>query len=114
MLSAVRCGVSPSRPLCVCVCVQMFLSPMVRVPACCAVLSFGNKRLYFRDQLAKLLTSESRYGTIGLTVRRDHLFEDSYERLRNLSAEEMRGKIVVTFEGEKGADAGGLRREWYR
>ena len=48
-----------------------------------------------------------------ISVRRASVLADSYQQLRMRSAEELRGKLVVTFVGEDGVDAGGLTREWY-
>lgn len=46
-------------------------------------------------------------------VRREHVFEDSYRELHRRSAEEMKSRLYVVFEGEEGQDAGGLLREWF-
>ena len=41
------------------------------------------------------------------------MFEDSFHQLRMRTAEELRGRLQVNFQGEEGIDAGGLTREWY-
>jgi E3 ubiquitin-protein ligase HUWE1 len=41
------------------------------------------------------------------------LFEDSFHQLRFRTPSEMKGRLVVSFHGEEGIDAGGLTREWY-
>lgn len=87
------------------------LSVLVSHPPCCSLLSFDNKRTYFRSAMRKL--RHRRQGSLRVAVRRDRVFEDSYNTLRLRSAEEMRQRINVTFQGEDGVDAGGLTREWY-
>lgn len=57
---------------------------------------------------------ERHYGTLRLQVRRERVFEDSYEKLRMHTPEEMRYKLSVAFVGEEGIDAGGVTREWYQ
>lgn len=54
-----------------------------------------------------------RSGVCRINVRRDNVLSDSFRQLRMKSANEMRSKLVVTFTGEEGVDAGGLTREWY-
>jgi hypothetical protein len=56
----------------------------------------------------------STYGSLRLTVRRDNIFADSFFQLRVKTAEEMRLKLNITFQGEEGIDAGGVTREWYQ
>lgn len=40
------------------------------------------------------------------------VFEYSFHQLRVRNAEEMRGRLHITFQNEDGIDAGGLTREW--
>ena len=54
-----------------------------------------------------------RYGSIRLHIRRDHVFEDAYHQLCLRNAEEMRGRLHITFRNEQGVDAGGLSREFF-
>lgn len=88
------------------------MSAMVRVPQCCFLLSFNNKRPYFRAQLEKLMP-EYRRGVVPIHVRRSQLFLSSYDALKDMSPEKMRGRLQVHFAGEEGVDAGGVTREWY-
>ncbi|CAN0423268.1 unnamed protein product, partial [Hapterophycus canaliculatus] len=44
---------------------------------------------------------------------RFQVFEYSFHQLRVRNAEEMRGRLHITFQNEDGIDAGGLTREWY-
>ncbi len=91
------------------------LSPLVQVSRCRTHLAFDNKRNYFSAHLRKLRQTASRRhgGSIRLQVRRDQVFEDSFNSLRMRTGEEMRGKFHITFYREEGIDAGGLTREWY-
>ena len=43
---------------------------------------------------------------------RPQVFEYSFHQLRVRNAEEMRGRLHITFQNEDGIDAGGLTREW--
>ncbi|CAN0465592.1 unnamed protein product, partial [Ectocarpus sp. 8 AP-2014] len=68
----------------------------------------------FRSQLRRLRQhSTRRYGSLRLTVPRSQVFEYSFHQLRVRNAEEMRGRLHITFQNEDGIDAGGLTREWY-
>lgn len=42
----------------------------------------------------------------------NQVFEYSFHQLRVRNAEEMRGRLHITFQNEEGIDAGGLTREW--
>lgn len=84
--------------------------PLVALSPMC--ISFENKRLYFRQKL-KQLREGTRNEPIRLNVRRNLVFMDSFHQLRIRNGEEMKGKMVVHFQGEEGVDAGGLTREWY-
>lgn len=56
---------------------------------------------------------QSFHGSLRIQVRRNHVFEESFQALRSKTADEMRRKMIVSFHGEEGMDAGGLTREWY-
>lgn len=58
--------------------------------------------------------SRGQYRPLSISVRRDHVFEDSFNQLRMQNPEAFRGKLSVTFSGEEGVDAGGLTREWFQ
>ncbi|KAK9861005.1 hypothetical protein WJX84_000178 [Apatococcus fuscideae] len=87
------------------------LKTLLKVPR---LIDFDNKRSYFRSR-ARSPHHEDRghYGTLRITVRREHVFEDSFHQLRMKSPGEMRAKLSVQFHGEEGIDAGGVSREWY-
>ena len=50
---------------------------------------------------------------IDIQVRRDKVFEDSYEQLKGLEADKWKGQMNVEFQDEQGIDEGGLTREWF-
>lgn len=87
-------------------------APLVRIAHLRSYLSFEVKRKYFFAKLKRLYQQGARRG-IHLQIRRNQIFEDTYQQLRGRSAEDMRGRLNVQFYGEQGIDAGGLTREWY-
>lgn len=87
-------------------------SPLITLPRCRNVLEFKNKHKYFVNKMRKLRQS-SNLVSLRLQVRRDQVFEDSFNSLRMRTAEELHGRLHVTFYREEGIDAGGLTREWY-
>jgi hypothetical protein len=78
------------------------------------VLTFENKRSYFRQGMRKLM-AQHRYadGGVRLNVRREHVLQDSFHKLGSCTAGEIRGRLTVNFRGEEAIDAGGVTREWY-
>ena len=80
------------------------------------VLEFDNKRNYFTRQLhSRARESRHPQAPLQLSVRRDHVFLDSFKSLYFKSAEEMKyGKLSIRFHGEEGVDAGGVTREWFQ
>ncbi|EDQ90913.1 uncharacterized protein MONBRDRAFT_15591 [Monosiga brevicollis MX1] len=72
------------------------------------ILDFEVKEKFFRKKI-----KPDRHRRVPLRIRRDYLFEDSYQRVMQLNAGELRGRLNVQFQGEEGIDAGGLLREWY-
>ncbi|KAH0790301.1 ubiquitin-protein ligase 1 [Histomonas meleagridis] len=52
-------------------------------------------------------------GQLRITVRRDSILTDSFRRLGNTPVNELLKHINVSFVGENGFDAGGLRRDWF-
>ncbi|KAI9885251.1 MAG: hypothetical protein M1823_002956 [Watsoniomyces obsoletus] len=80
------------------------------------VLEFDNKRNYFNRRLHTRLTETRHTQTpLQVSVRRDHVFLDSFKALYFKSGDEMKyGKLSVRFHGEEGVDAGGVTREWFQ
>jgi len=90
------------------------LRAMVTVPGCRPFLDFDVKRQWFRTCIRRLRQHASRrHGSLRLHIRRKHVFEDAYHQLQVRNAEEMRGRLHVTFTNEEGVDAGGLSREFF-
>ena len=79
------------------------------------VLEFDNKRNYFNQQLHRRPHNREHYGTLQLNVRRQRVFEDSFQYLQRKSGEQIKyGKLSVRFYDEEGVDAGGVTREWFQ
>lgn len=90
------------------------LRAMVRIPSCTTFMDFDVKRHWFRSQVRRLRQNASRrHGSLRLSIRRQRVFEDAYHQLRLRNAEEMRGRLHITFVNEEGVDAGGLSREFF-
>lgn len=79
------------------------------------VLDFDNKRNYFNQQLRRRPHTREHHGTLQLNVRRQRLFEDSFQYFHRRSGEQIKyGKLSVRFYDEEGVDAGGVTREWFQ
>jgi E3 ubiquitin-protein ligase HUWE1 len=90
------------------------LRALVQVPRCRPFLDFDVKRQFFKTQLRRLRQHASRrHGSLRLHIRRKAVFEDAYHQLRLHNADEMRGRLHITFRNEEGVDAGGLSREFF-
>ncbi|CDZ98238.1 E3 ubiquitin-protein ligase/Putative upstream regulatory element binding protein [Phaffia rhodozyma] len=77
------------------------------------VLEFDNKRSYFTQQLRRR-PHRDHGGTLQVSVRRDHVFEDSFSKFQRWSADQIKfGKLSCKFWDEEGVDAGGVAREWF-
>jgi E3 ubiquitin-protein ligase HUWE1 len=85
----------------------------VLVRHCAKLVDFDNKRAYFRQQLAKDVGPRVS-PVLHITIRRAHVFEDSFHQLAGRSGPEIaHGKLHVRFHGEDGVDAGGVTRDWF-
>ena len=81
------------------------------------VLEFDNKRNYFNRSVHAKSSHQQRpqYQPLQLSVRREHVFHDSFKSLYFKSGPEMKfGKLNIRFHGEEGVDAGGVTREWFQ
>lgn len=80
------------------------------------VLEFDNKRNYFNRSIhSRANASRPVYPPLQLSVRRDHVFHDSFRSLYFKTGDEIKyGKLNVRFHGEEGVDAGGVTREWFQ
>jgi len=78
------------------------------------VLDFDNKRTYFNRKLHNRGEIRVAHPSLQLSVRRDHVFLDSFKSLYYKSPDEIKyGKLNIRFHGEEGIDAGGVSREWF-
>ena len=50
---------------------------------------------------------------LNISVRRSHLIEDTINAVESFSEKELSRKLMVTFKGEEGIDAGGVSREFF-
>jgi len=92
------------------------LRTMVQVPPCRVFLDFDVKRQWFKTQIRRQRQQASRRSVLHrlhLQVRRKHVFEDAYLQLAPRNADEMRGRLQISFRNEEGVDAGGLSREFF-
>lgn len=90
------------------------LRAMVQIPRCRSFLDFDVKRYWFKQQVRKLRSQASRrHGNLRLNIRRQYVFEDAYRQLSMRTADELRGRLHITFASEEGVDAGGLSREFF-
>lgn len=81
------------------------------------MLDFENKRSYFHRTVHAKNTGQTRpsYPSLSISIRRKHVFHDSYRNLHYKSDDEIKyGKLNVRFHGEDGVDAGGVSREWFQ
>lgn len=76
-------------------------------------IDFDNKRAHFRSKI-KHHHDHHHHSHLRISVRRAYILEDSYNQLRMRTAQELKGRLTVHFQGEEGIDAGGLTREWYQ
>ena len=51
--------------------------------------------------------------TFNITVRRDHILDDTIQQVSNAPPDRLARKLMVTFAGEDGVDAGGVTREYF-
>ncbi|KAL9185952.1 hypothetical protein ACHAXT_003729 [Thalassiosira profunda] len=90
------------------------LKAMVKMPKCRVFLDFDVKRHWFKAQVRRLRQQASRrHGSFRLNLRRKHVFEDSFHAFIHRNADELRGRLHITFVNEEGVDAGGLSREFF-
>jgi hypothetical protein len=78
----------------------------------CSTEAFSDKYRFFAGQIRSLHSSSS-HDRVTITVDRSKVLSSSFEAMSHLRPQEWRQKLVVSFEGEAGYDAGGLTREFY-
>ncbi|KAG8795329.1 hypothetical protein FRC16_010111 [Serendipita sp. 398] len=70
---------------------------------------FRRKLIYFRSQPAMRPLS----GNVHIKVRRNYIFEDSYAEIMRQAPNDLKKRLMITFEGEPGLDYGGVSREFF-
>lgn len=92
---------------------SQFLDLVVQVPQ---ILDFESKRLIWKicmkKHIKKKLKGTDQY-EIDLQIRRNQVFDDSFEYLKSTPVESWLQKFTVEFHDEEGVDDGGLSREWF-
>lgn len=74
---------------------------------------FDNKRAHFRSKIRQQHDHQLS-GLLRISVRRAYISEDSYNQLRMRPTQDLKGRLNVQFQGEKGIDVGGLTRDRYQ
>lgn len=67
---------------------------------------FRRKLIYFRSQPAMRPPA----GNVHIKVRRNYIFEDSYAEIMRQTPNDLKKRLMITFEGEPGLDYGGVSR----
>ncbi|KAJ6559140.1 hypothetical protein DFH09DRAFT_1364911 [Mycena vulgaris] len=70
---------------------------------------YRRKVVYFRSQPKMRVLA----GKCEIKLRRTRVLEDSYGAVMALTAEDLKRRLMVNFEGEDGLDYGGVGREWF-
>ncbi|CAF4280100.1 unnamed protein product, partial [Didymodactylos carnosus] len=65
------------------------------------------------EQFRYLCHTNATHGQLKLTIRREHLFNDSYAHIMQCQSSELRRHLYIIFKGEEGLDYGGVAREWF-
>ncbi|KAK4796818.1 hypothetical protein SAY86_029144 [Trapa natans] len=82
-------------------------SLLLKVPR---IIDFDNKRAHFRSKIKR---GHDCHHSLRISVRRAYILEDSYNQFRMRKSQDLKGRLTIRFQGERGIDAGGLTREWY-
>ncbi len=78
------------------------------------LLDFENKRSYFKKEIHKMKRGNDMYGgSVQLYIRRDDILHDAFTQIRDKTANELKGRLHISFTGERGQDAGGLTRDFF-
>lgn len=80
------------------------------------LLEFTSKRTLWRHLVKRHLKKSAREDQdfeVDLQVRRDQVFSDSFEQLKDVGVGSWKQRFVVEFHDEEGVDEGGLTREWF-
>ncbi|KAM6494360.1 hypothetical protein JOM56_010721 [Amanita muscaria] len=70
---------------------------------------YRRKVVYFRSQPQMRVLA----GKCEVRVRRGRILEDSYSAVMSYTGEDLKRRLMVSFDGEDGLDYGGVSREWF-
>jgi E3 ubiquitin-protein ligase HUWE1 len=74
--------------------------------------------LLWRHLIKKHLKKQNRdndqFYEIDIQVRRNQVFGDSFEQLKDIVVESWKQKFSIEFHDEEGVDEGGLTKEWFQ
>ena len=90
---------------------QFRLAPQELVNA--ETLPLSKKIAFFWSVLSDKMASPWDHGHVTITVRRDHILDDSLNAFQKLPPSDFHKIFRFKFTGEEGLDAGGLAREWF-
>ncbi|MGH0129084.1 UNVERIFIED_CONTAM: hypothetical protein FKN15_069065, partial [Acipenser sinensis] len=87
------------------------MNPAITGPAVPYSREFKQKYDYFRKKLKKPADIPNRFE---MKLRRNNIFEESYRRIMSLKKpDNLKARLWIEFESEKGLDYGGVAREWF-
>ncbi|CAF0870880.1 unnamed protein product, partial [Rotaria sordida] len=64
-------------------------------------------------QFRYLCSTNATNGQLKLTIRRDRLFNDSFNHIVQFQSSELRRRLYLSFKHEEALDYGGVAREWF-
>ncbi|CAF4121701.1 unnamed protein product, partial [Rotaria sp. Silwood2] len=64
-------------------------------------------------QFRYLCSTNATNGQLKLTIRRDRLFNDSFNHIIQFQSSELRRRLYLSFKHEEALDYGGVAREWF-
>lgn len=70
---------------------------------------YRRKVVYFRSQPKMRVMA----GKCEMKIRRTRVLEDSFGAVMALTGEDLKKRLMISFEGEDGLDYGGVSREWF-
>ncbi|CAF1569596.1 unnamed protein product [Rotaria magnacalcarata] len=81
----------------------------------CSVANAKCKRSlpYKIRQFRYLCSTNATNGQLKLTIRRDRLFNDSFNHVVHFQSSELRRRLYLSFKHEEALDYGGVAREWF-
>ncbi|KAG7269835.1 hypothetical protein CRUP_032358, partial [Coryphaenoides rupestris] len=86
-------------------------SPAITGPAVPYSREFKQKYDYFRKKLKKPTDIPNRFE---MKLHRNNIFEESYRRIMSIKRpDNLKARLWIEFESEKGLDYGGVAREWF-